>query len=104
MTSVAAVRAELERMYHETTPATIERDLKKAITLLKGLDGEAERAQVAVFMDGLSQMRSEWILARRAAARKKKTASATKTSATTASGAPRTKRSGKPRPKNKRKS
>ncbi len=65
------VRAEIRKLYHETTPATVERDLRRAIALLKSLDGEAERARVAVFMDGLSQMRSEWILARRRAGKKK---------------------------------
>ena len=66
----ANVRAEIRQLYHETTPATVERDLRRAIALLKSLDGEAERARVAVFMDGLSQMRSEWILARRRAGKK----------------------------------
>ena len=71
MTTPANVRAEIRTLYHETTPATVERDLRRAIALLKSLDGEAERARVAVFMDGLSQMRSEWILAGRRAGRKK---------------------------------
>ena len=71
MTTPANVRAEIRKLYHETTPATVERDLRRAIALLKRLDGEAERARVAVFTDGLSQMRSEWILARRRAVKKK---------------------------------
>ena len=65
------VRAEIRKLYHATTPATVERDLRRAIDLLKSLDGEAERARVAVYMDGLSQMRSEWILARRRAGTKR---------------------------------
>ena len=68
----AKIRAEIKRLYHATTPATSERDLRRAIDLLKGLDGETERARVAVYMDGLSQMRSEWILARRSAGRMKR--------------------------------
>ena len=32
----------------------------KAIDLLKSMASEAERERVAVYMDGLSQMRSEW--------------------------------------------
>ena len=71
MSTPANVRAEIRKLYHETTPATVERDLRRAIALLKSLDGEAERARVAVFMDGLSQMRSEWILAQRRAGKKK---------------------------------
>ena len=102
MTRVASVRAELKRMYNETTPATIEQDLARAISLLKQLDGEAQRAQVAVYMDGLSQMRSEWILARRVKARKKHASGKTSAKAVTATtGARNTKRTGSPRPKNK---
>ena len=71
MKTPANVRAEIRKLYHETTPATVERDLRRAIALLKSLDTEAERARVAVFMDGLSQMRSEWILARRQAGKKR---------------------------------
>ncbi len=71
MKTPANVRAEIRKLYHEATRATVERDLRRAIALLKSLDGEAERARVAVFMDGLSQMRSEWILARRRAGKKK---------------------------------
>ncbi len=65
------LRAEIRKLYHATTPATVERDLRRAIDLLKSLDGEAERARVAVYMDGLSQMRSEWILAQRRRGKKK---------------------------------
>lgn len=65
------IRAEIKRLYHATTRTSVERDLKRAVALLKELDGEEERARVAVYMDGLSQMRSEWILAARRAAKKK---------------------------------
>ena len=65
------IRAEIKRLYNDTTRATVERDLQRAVTLLKTLDGEQERARVAVYMDGLSQMRSEWILAARSEARKR---------------------------------
>lgn len=65
------IRAEIKRLYHDTTRANVERDLQRAVALLKELDGEEERARVAVYMDGLSQMRSEWILAARRAASKK---------------------------------
>jgi len=52
--------AEIKRLYYATTRATIQRDLDRAIDLLKTLKTEADRERVAVFMDGLSQMRSEW--------------------------------------------
>ena len=71
MKTPANVRAEIRQLYHETTPATVERDLRRAIALVKSLDGEVERARVAVFMDGLSQMRSEWILAGAGQARRR---------------------------------
>ena len=52
--------AEIKRLYYAATRATIQRDLEKAVTLLKTLATEDERERAAVFMDGLSQMRSEW--------------------------------------------
>lgn len=51
---------EIKRLYSAATAATIQRDLKRAIELLKMLKNEEEREKVAVYMDGLSQMRSEW--------------------------------------------
>jgi hypothetical protein len=52
--------AEIKRLYYATTRATVQRDLDKAVALLKTLKTEDERERVSVFMDGLSQMRSEW--------------------------------------------
>jgi hypothetical protein len=52
--------AEIKRLYYATTRATVQRDLDKAVALLKSLKTEEERERVSVFMDGLSQMRSEW--------------------------------------------
>ncbi len=52
--------AEITRLYHHATKATIQRDLMKAVELLKTLKTEEERERAAVYMDGLSQMRSEW--------------------------------------------
>ena len=54
--SLAAIRA----LYFNATKATIQRDLTRAIELFKALSTEEEREKAAVFMDGLSQMRSEW--------------------------------------------
>lgn len=70
MTTPAKIRAEIRTLYHGATRTTVERDLRRAIDLLKNLDSEVERARVAVYMNGLSQMRSEWILARRRAGKK----------------------------------
>jgi hypothetical protein len=52
--------AEIKRLYHATTRATIQRDLDRAVDLLKSLATEEERERAAVYMDGLSQMRSDW--------------------------------------------
>ena len=52
--------AQIRRLYYEATAATIEDDLPRAVEILKTLPDEDTRARAAVFMDGLSQMRSEW--------------------------------------------
>jgi hypothetical protein len=54
------VFAEIKSLYYSATRATIQQDLTRAIDLLKTLPTEEERERVAVYMDGLSQMRSEW--------------------------------------------
>jgi hypothetical protein len=51
---------EIKRLYYEATRHTILRDLARAVELLKSMATEEEREQAAVYMDGLSQMRSEW--------------------------------------------
>ena len=55
-----AALAEIRRIYFKTTKQTIEHDLAHAIELLKSLESEEEREKARVFMDGISQMRSEW--------------------------------------------
>jgi hypothetical protein len=52
--------AEIKRLYYSTSKATIRKDLARAIELLKTLPDEDQRQRAAVYMDGLSQMRSEW--------------------------------------------
>jgi len=54
--SVNAIRT----LYFNATKPTIQKDLTKAIELFKALKSEDDREKAAVFMDGLSQMRSEW--------------------------------------------
>jgi hypothetical protein len=60
--------AEIKRLYYKTTRVTIQDDLTKALDLLKSMNSEEERERVAVYLDGLSQMRSDW---KRPAGRKK---------------------------------
>ena len=52
--------AEIRKIYFKTTKQTIEHDLAHAIELLKSLPTEDDRERARVYMDGLSQMRSEW--------------------------------------------
>jgi len=52
--------AEIKQLYYNATKATIQKDLARAVTLLKAMKTEEERERAAVYMDGLSQMRSEW--------------------------------------------
>ncbi|MEO5739064.1 MAG: hypothetical protein ABIS29_00520, partial [Vicinamibacterales bacterium] len=60
MLSAGDKLAEIRRLYYQTTRATIKTDFAKAIDLLKSMSTEDERERVAVYMDGLSQMRSDW--------------------------------------------
>jgi hypothetical protein len=60
MLSTDEKHAEIKRLYYETTRQTIQQDLAKALDLLKSMASEEERERAAVYMDGLSQMRSEW--------------------------------------------
>jgi len=52
--------AEIKHLYYNATKATIRKDLARAVVLLKSMATEDERERAAVYMDGLSQMRSEW--------------------------------------------
>ena len=60
MLSAADKLAEIKRLYYSTSRATIKDDFAKAIDLLKSMPSEEERERVAVYMDGLAQMRSDW--------------------------------------------
>jgi hypothetical protein len=52
--------AEIKRLYYQTTKATIQQDITRALDLLKSMASEEERERAAVYMDGLAQMRSDW--------------------------------------------
>ena len=51
---------EIRRLYFNATKTTIKKDLARAIELLKAMESDEERQKAAVYMDGLSQMRTEW--------------------------------------------
>ena len=52
--------AEIRRMYFAATAKTIERDIDRAIDILKTLKDDEERGKAAVYMEGLNEMRREW--------------------------------------------
>jgi len=52
--------AEIKRLYYYTTRQTITHDFARALRLLASMGSEEERERAAVYMDGLSQMRSDW--------------------------------------------
>lgn len=57
----AEIIAEIRRIYFETTKRTIQHDLAHAIELLKSLPDEETRDRAAVYMEGLAEMRKEWL-------------------------------------------
>lgn len=57
--------AEIKKLYYAATKGTIDDDIDRAIDLLKSLPSEEDRDRVAVYMEGLAQMRIEWKQANR---------------------------------------
>jgi hypothetical protein len=51
---------EIRKMYFAATPKSIQRDIERAIDILKSLKDEEERGKAAVYMEGLNEMRKEW--------------------------------------------
>ena len=51
---------EIKQLYYKTTRATVQRDLDRAIDLLKSMKSEEERERATVYMEGLAEMRKEW--------------------------------------------
>jgi len=52
---------EIRRIYFGTSKRTIEADFAHAIELLKSLPDEEDRAKAHVYMEGLAEMRKEWV-------------------------------------------
>lgn len=59
--SPADVVAEIRSIYFKTTKQTIENDFAHAIELLKSLPDEEARGKAHVYMEGLAEMRKEWL-------------------------------------------
>ena len=55
------ILAEIRRIYFRTTKQTVLNDLAHAIELLKSLPDEEAREKAHVYMEGIAQMRNEWI-------------------------------------------
>ena len=52
--------AEIRHLYFAATSKTIQRDLDRAIDILKSLKDDDERSRAAVYMEGLTELRKEW--------------------------------------------
>ena len=53
--------AEIRRLYFKTSRQTIQDDLAKALDLLKSMPSEEERERATVYMEGLAEMRKDWV-------------------------------------------
>lgn len=51
---------EIRKLYFNAKRNTVKKDIARAIDLLKTMTSDDDRQKAAVYMDGLSQMRSEW--------------------------------------------
>jgi hypothetical protein len=51
---------EIKELYFKATAQSIERDFARAIDLLKTLPDDEARGRVAVYMEGLAEMRNDW--------------------------------------------
>ncbi len=51
---------QIRQIYFSAKPATIDRDIARAIAILKSMQSEEERERATVFMEGLNEMRGEW--------------------------------------------
>jgi hypothetical protein len=51
----------IRQIYFKTSKQTIENDFAHAIELLRSLPDEDARAKAHVYMEGLAEMRREWI-------------------------------------------
>jgi hypothetical protein len=52
--------AEIRRLYFNASPKTIQRDLERAIDILKSLKDDDERSRASVYMEGLNELKKEW--------------------------------------------
>jgi hypothetical protein len=60
---------EIRRLYFDTTKQSVQDDLAKALDLLKSMATEEERERATVYMEGLAEMRNDWMRDRQPKAR-----------------------------------
>jgi hypothetical protein len=53
--------SEIRRLYFGATKQSIQHDLARALDLLKSMNSEEEREKAAVYMEGLAEMRNDWM-------------------------------------------
>ncbi len=53
--------AEIRRLYFKTSRQTIQLDFDRAVQLLKSMSSEDERERATVHMEGLAEMRRDWV-------------------------------------------
>lgn len=51
----------IRRLYFGTSKSSIEQDFDRAIDLLKTMASEDERDRAAVYMEGLAEMKAQWV-------------------------------------------
>jgi len=56
---------EIKKLYYNATKSSIQKDITRAIELLKTIADEDARQDAAVYMDGLAEMRAEWMSGQR---------------------------------------
>jgi len=56
---------EIKKLYYNATKSSIQKDITRAIELLKTIADEDARQDAAVYMDGLAEMRTEWMSGQR---------------------------------------
>jgi hypothetical protein len=60
MLSADDALAEIRRLYFNTSKPTIQKDLARALDLLKSMTSEDDRERATVFMEGLAEMARDW--------------------------------------------
>ncbi len=51
---------QIRALYFNAKPGTVERDIAKAVAILKSMASEEDRERATVYMEGLAQMRADW--------------------------------------------